>query len=447
MPKAITIYTCTKCDAQFPKWEGRCRECGGWGTLKEAVVTKQRSVPAPTIVDFSSVQASTTTGILPTGYAEFDRVLGGGLVPGALILLGGDPGIGKSTLLLQTANQLAKSTNETVLYISGEESAEQVKGRLDRLGAPAPTLRFLGDPAIESITQGIEQLRPRLAIVDSLQTITSHTNPGNGRVKQLQAATEELMRVAKQTGVPILLIGHVTKQGAVAGPKTLEHLVDVVLYFEQGEHGPYRILRSVKNRFGSIQEIGVWQMAQGGLEEVANPAGTFLHERRSDAPGSAITALLQGSRVFLIEIQALVAKTQFKYPQRRASGIDLNRLQLIIAVLSKRLGLPLNYADVHVNVIGGIRANEPSIDLAIALAIASAVKNVALPTDLVAIGEIGLQGEVRKVNELERRLETAGRLGFSTVLTPAQDATVPQSVNNHYATSDVREAFEIVFPR
>ena len=428
MGKTNKIYRCANCDAQYPKWEGRCRECGKWGTLKEEIRAAQiaSSAKAGQVIDFSAVSSESAIPRESTGSNEFDRVLGGGLIPGALILIGGDPGIGKSTLLLQiTANiAMREDSPRPVLYVSGEESAEQVKNRLDRLNtssANAKNLKFLGSADIETICATIADLRPSLVIIDSLNTIRSEGGLV-GQPSHLKRATERLMTIAKQTNIPIFLIGHVTKERQMAGPKTLEHLVDAVLYFESMEGGgPYRILRAVKNRFGGVQEIGVWRMTNDGLIEVSNPSAAFLKERLTNVPGSTVTALVRGSRVFLLEVQALVSKPRFGYPQRRATGFDLNRLQLLIAVLSKRLRLPLAYYDVHLNIAGGLKADEPAMDLPVALTIVSALKNTALPADLIVIGEVGLQGEIRGVANLEHRLEEAARLGFKQALIPNQE--------------------------
>lgn len=446
MAKTKTLFRCTKCDAQFPKWEGRCRECGAWSSLVEDVIVARTPSKPAAIVDLRNVQNAKDGVRLTSGLSEFDRVLGGGLIEGSLTLLGGDPGIGKSTLLLQVAVKIAEQKNESgrtgALYVSGEESAEQVRERLTRLGDIPENFKFLGDSTVEAIRSGVDQLRPALLIVDSLQTVRSSAVTTLAKPSELKTVTEELMNIAKQTGTAVILIGHVTKGGAVAGPKTIEHLVDAVLYFEHGEGGPYRILRAVKNRFGSIAEIGVWHMTSGGLTEVSNPSGAFLGDRKTIAPGSTVGAVLEGSRVFLVEIQALVTKTRFGYPQRRAAGFDLNRLQLIIAVLSKRVGLPLAYYDVHLNVVGGLKLNEPSADLPVALAIVSALKNIPVQHDLVAIGELGLQGEVRNVPDLERRLDEAARLGFSNALTPGQASTHKKSIDA-IQTPSVQEAITI----
>lgn len=448
MSKPITLFVCQKCDTQFPKWEGRCRECGAWETLTERQTTRKTAPghsPA-TVVKFSSLVSGEAEGRLSTRSDEFDRVLGGGIVTGELVIIGGDPGVGKSTLLLQAARDIAEfNTAGSVLYVSGEESGEQVKQRLDRLGSTPDNLHFLGDSSLAAITDAIQQTRPVLAIIDSLQTIQGNRGAVVGKPSDLRDATEALMALAKTSGTPIFLIGHVTKDGAVAGPKVLEHLVDAVLYLEASEASTLRVLRAAKNRFGGINEVGVWKMAESGMVQVPNPAGTFLSDHIPDAPGAALGAVMKGSRVFLIEIQALVTKTKFGYPQRRATGYDLNRLQLLIAVLQKRLSLPLQYMDVHLNVVGGLKINDPATDLTVALAIASATKNQTIQGKMLTIGEIGLQGELRPVNQLERRIEEAARLGFNTALVPQQPIDKLQRTSTVHTATTVAQAFETVF--
>lgn len=451
MPKPTKIFVCSKCDAQFPKWEGRCRECGAWETLNEQTTAQSHkpSTTKPTIIDFSSIEASAAAARQPTGITEFDRVLGGGLVAGALMLLGGDPGVGKSTLLLEVARERAiKDNSRSALYVSGEESAEQVKIRLDRLALAskyAPTnLKFLGEPTVLAIESAVYDLRPALVIIDSLQTLRDESGLPTTKPSEARAAVEKLMALAKQTNTPIIIIGHVTKSGAVAGPKVLEHLVDVVLYFEMAADGSYRILRAAKNRFGSIAEVGVFHMTNQGLQEVSNPSAIFLSDHRAQAPGAALAAILEGSRIFLIEIQALVTKTRFGYPQRRSTGFPLNRLQQLLAVLNKRLNLPLNYYDVHLNVVGGLTADEPAADLAVCLAIISALKNKTLPESLITIGEVGLQGEVRNVAALEQRLEEAARLGFKSALIPKQKISTI-AMPEIMAIDSLTEALDFIF--
>lgn len=445
-PKSTRIFVCQKCDAQFPKWEGRCRECGAWDTLTE---TSSKNIIPPSKLNASVVKFSTLTGNsaesrVLTQSTEFDRVLGGGIVKGTLAMIGGDPGIGKSTLLLQTTRMIAETNPEqTILYVSGEESGEQVKQRLDRLGSTPDNLAFLGDSSLDSIASAIQQTKPLLVIVDSLQTIQGKNGSVVGKPTELRDTTEFLMTLSKSTNTSIFLIGHVTKDGAVAGPKVLEHLVDAVLYLEASDASSLRVLRAVKNRFGGVNEVGVWQMANQGLVEVTNPGGTFLSEHLPEAPGASLTAVMKGTRVFLIEIQALVTKTKFGYPQRRATGYDISRLQLLIAVLQKRLRLPLDYSDIHLNVVGGLKINEPATDLAVALAIASAFQNKIVRKKMLAIGEIGLQGELRAVAQAERRIEEALRLGFKEVVMPQQKVDNVSDKVQIYTASNLSDAIEI----
>lgn len=448
MPKSNKIFACQKCDAQFPKWEGRCRECGAWDSLDEQPILTKVSPgrSSASIVKLASLGDSNTQQRLSTESNELNRVLGGGIVAGTLAMIGGDPGVGKSTLLLQAAKSIAeKNESGSVLYVSGEESGEQVKQRLDRLGQAPDNLNFLGDSSLEAIVSAIQQTRPLLAIIDSLQTIQSKNGAVVGKPAELRDATETLMNLAKTSGTPLFLIGHVTKDGAVAGPKVLEHLVDAVLYLESTETNTLRVLRAVKNRFGGINEVGVWQMTEQGLTEVTNAGGTFLSEQRPEAPGAAITTVMKGSRVFMIEIQALVTKTKFGYPQRRVSGYDMNRLQLLIAVLQKRLQLPLGYMDIHLNIVGGLKINEPATDLAVALAIISAQKNQVVRDKVIAVGEIGLQGELRPVTQLDRRIEEAVRLGFNEIVIPQQKLGKPFDGIKIYPASTLTEAIEISF--
>lgn len=435
MSKRPTIvYVCEKCDAQSPKWMGRCTECGAWGTLKESVRTVQKrtgslGVPAAeveTLADVSVRKEDRT----PSGIHEFDRVLGGGVVVGSVTLIGGDPGIGKSTLILQVAGRLAESGRQ-ILYVSGEESSAQVKVRFERLGLKTTNLKFLGGTDVDTIIATIVQQAPHMAVIDSVQTLQCEdVDADPGSVSQVRAATSKLVEAAKAHHIPIILIGHVTKQGNVAGPRTLEHLVDVVLYLEGDEHHLFRVLRSVKNRFGSTSEVGVFDMQRDGLHEVANPSAVFLAERHPTNPGSIVTAVVEGSRAFLVEVQALVTRTNFGYPQRRAAGFDLNRLQLLIAVLMKKANLYLSNQDVHVNVAGGFRLNEPAVDVAVCLAIASAAKGKPMAADTAAFGEVGLAGELRAVSQTEKRLEEIKKMGFKHVLMPVTRLShTPASLN------------------
>lgn len=418
-----TIYECQKCGAQTTKWAGRCLDCGAWGTLVEVMKSESQKVmaaekiPTGKVVNFNEVTGKDFARI-KTGLGEFDQVLGGGIVPGSLVLLGGEPGIGKSTLVAQLAASISDES-KTTLYVSGEESAEQVKMRLDRLGLNSKSLQFLGETNIDIICSTTTKLKPALAIVDSIQTMATPELPSEaGSVNQVRACTVKLLEVAKKNNIPIFIIGHVTKEGQVAGPKTLEHLVDTVLYLEGDRFHAYRLLRTVKNRFGSTDEIGIFEMQSGGLKEVKNPSAIFLEERDENIAGSAITCVVEGSRPLLVEIQSLVSRTYFGYPQRRSAGFDLNRLQLLIAVLGKRASMNLGTHDVHLNVAGGYKIQEPACDLAVLLAVASAFKNKTLPRDMIIFGEVGLGGEVRATGQAEKRINEAEKMGFKEVLTP-----------------------------
>jgi len=420
--KIEKIYTCSKCDAQFLKWQGRCTECGSWGTLGENISVKKtkksnlsQAIPAEleSLSDVSADQEEKS----PSGIREFDRVLGGGIASGSLILLGGDPGVGKSTLALQVAGRMA--TAQTVLYVSGEESSTQVKNRFNRLDLQTDRLKYLGETDLAVIIATIEKHRPALVIIDSIQTLSfEEVESEAGSIGQVKAVTARLAEVAKSTNVPIVLIGHVTKDGSVAGPRTLEHLVDVVLYLEGDKYHAFRVLRAVKNRYGSTNEVGVFDMKTKGLQEVKNPSRIFLADRKKDNPGSVVTAVVEGSRAFLVEIQALVSHTSFGYPQRRANGFDINRLQLLIAVLMKKAGLSLGAQDIHVNVAGGFRISEPAVDLAVCLAIASAMKGRPVSPQTAIFGEVGLGGEIRQVNNPEKRIEEIFKMGFENLVMP-----------------------------
>lgn len=416
--KASVVFVCERCDAQFPKWQGRCTECGAWSTLKEQTrVSRPRVGRTSEVVTLSEV-GSGAEQRLSTGLREVDRVLSGGFVPGSLTLLGGDPGIGKSTLILQIAALLA--AHHDVLYISGEESAEQVALRFRRLKVSAPSLKFFAETDVDAVVATIDRTRPALAVIDSIQTLAAGAVPSEaGSVPQVRASTVKLLNLAKSAGVALVLIGHVTKEGAMAGPKALEHLVDTVLYLEGDRYHAFRVLRAVKHRFGSTNEVGVFDMRDNGLREVDNPSAVFLAERQG-GPGSVVTCTVEGSRAFLVEIQALVNPTHFGLPRRTSAGIDPNRLQLLLAVLTKRCGLRLGAQDVFVNVVGGVRVTEPAADLAIALAIASATTGQPVHPKLVAIGEVGLGGELRSVSHLERRLKECAQLGFSSVVMASQ---------------------------
>jgi DNA repair protein RadA/Sms len=432
MPKAKTIYRCSDCGADYAKWQGRCDTCGEWNTLVEEMSAPKvaagggaarriggaRSlaeggnvVATPRLRDVSGSEAKRWK----TGIAEFDFVLGGGIVPGSMILIGGEPGIGKSTLLLQVAAQLEQG-GHSALYASGEESALQVKLRADRLGGAAADVSLLSETNLETILATSAAAAPAVLIVDSIQTVyTSDLEGAPGNVGQVRECAARLMRYAKESGTTVFVVGHVTKGGGIAGPKTLEHIVDTVLYFEGESTLDHRILRATKNRFGSVDEIGVFRMSEHGLEPVANPSELFMGDRASHASGSAVTALLEGTRPVLVEIQGLAAKAGFGTPQRVATGFDGRRLALLLAVLDKRAGLSFAQLDVFVNVVGGMRLQEPGGDLAVAAALASSVYDRALPADAVFIGEVGLGGEIRAVSQIERRVAEAANMGMTRV--------------------------------
>ena len=415
--RSRTIFACQECGAQSPKWEGRCPQCDQWNTLVSTTVTPRSKRDAWVGVDSADVQelssvSTETTPRIGTPFQELDRVLGGGIVPGALVLMAGDPGIGKSTLLLQTSAYLAQQGHR-LMYVSGEESAQQLRLRAQRLGISGEGLFFLGETEVEEILARLDSLQPFLAVVDSVQTLFSQDVPSVvGSVAQVRECTRRLMQWAKARGVPILLAGHVTKDGSVAGPRALEHMVDVVLYLEGDTLSPYRILRGAKNRFGSTNEIGVFQMGGQGMEEVQEPSLLFLSSRLQGTPGSVVIATMEGSRPLLAEVQALTTPTVFTQPRRIATGVDFHRLLLVTAAATKRLGIPLGDQDIIVNVAGGLRVEEPAADLGIALALVSSFRNVPCDPSTVAAGEVGLGGELRRVPQLDRRLGEAAKMGF-----------------------------------
>ncbi|OGL74008.1 DNA repair protein RadA [Candidatus Uhrbacteria bacterium RIFCSPHIGHO2_02_FULL_57_19] len=426
MPLAIP-YVCAKCDAQYPKWVGRCSECGGWGTVAEGRISgqetqKSRATPGKTVA-FDQV-AGVDAKRSPTGIGEVDRVLGGGVVRGSLILLAGEPGIGKSTLVLQIAEKLGGP----ILYVAGEESPSQIKLRAERLGVSGSGLKFLPETDIDTVAATVAAERPTLTVVDSIQTMRVPDGGEPGGPGGIRAATSRLAELAKREGTTTLVIGQVTKDGGIAGPKTLEHLVDVVLTIEGDEHRAFRILRSAKNRFGGTDEVGVFRMGPSGLEEVINPSEAFLAERSGSAVGSVVTATVQGSRPILVEVQALTSRAAFGTPVRRANGFDGNRLLMLSAVLEKHGGVSLGNLDLYVNVVGGLTIDEPAADLAVAAAISSTAKGVPIDRATVVFGEIGLGGEIRSVPHLDRRLAEATKLGFSRSVTPASAKSVAEAL-------------------
>ena len=421
-PKAKTVYRCTECGADHAKWAGRCDNCGEWNSLVEEIQARTTGKrPAASgergsaVVQKLSAVAASDSPRWKSGIAEFDFALGGGIVPGSMILIGGEPGIGKSTLLLQVAARLQSSQHRT-LYASGEESPLQVRLRADRLADGAGDVEFVAETNLETVIATAVAARPDVLIVDSIQTLyTADLEGAPGNVGQVRECAARLMRFAKESGTTVFVVGHVTKGGGIAGPKTLEHIVDTVLYFEGENTLDHRILRATKNRFGSVDEIGVFRMTESGLDPVTNPSELFLGNRQEIASGSAVTALLEGSRPVLIEVQALAAKAGFGTPQRVATGFDSRRLSLLLAVLEKRAGLHFGQLDVFLNVVGGVRMQEPAGDLAVAAALASSVYDRATPADAVFIGELGLGGEIRPVSQVERRIAEATNMGMSRI--------------------------------
>jgi DNA repair protein RadA/Sms len=426
--KLRASYVCQQCGYETPQWYGKCPNCGEWNTLVETV----KEVPGratSTERRISGGQAAKPQRLsevrhieknrLKTGFSEFDRVVGGGIVPGSVTLLAGDPGIGKSTLLLHVLAHIGG------LYVSGEESAEQIKLRAKRLGIDGDNIAILSETSVESIVSSLGDLgnlgekMQKLVIVDSIQTLSSTDLEGMaGSVGQIRRSAEVLIAAAKSQSIPVMIIGHVTKEGAIAGPKVLEHMVDTVLYLEGERFANARVLRTLKNRFGAIEEVGIFEMVETGLKEVSNPSALFLQDRVKNVPGSVVTVILEGTRPMLVEIQGLVVPSQLAVPRRVGNGVDYNRLQLLVAILSKRLGLPLGGFDVFVNVSGGLKIAEPAADLAIAMAILSSFRNKPLDPKTAVFGEVGLLGEVRSVGSEERRIKEARRLGFPTLLSP-----------------------------
>ncbi|TLM63579.1 MAG: DNA repair protein RadA [Deltaproteobacteria bacterium] len=421
--KQKTVYSCQQCGLQSPKWLGRCPDCGQWGGLVEetvAVTKGGKALPAAAGAPPLRLHEVSVVGEerRPSGCGEFDRVLGGGTVPGSFILIGGDPGIGKSTLLLQAAERWAALG--PVLYVTAEESARQVKLRAERLGVGAGDLFLLAENALEAILERVRDLKPAFLVIDSIQTVfTGGLESAPGSVSQVRECAGKLMQLAKGEGVATFLVGHVTKDGAIAGPRMLEHMVDTVLYFEGDAGHPYRILRAVKNRFGSTNEIGVFEMKDVGLAEVPNPSELFLAERPQDAAGSVVVASIEGTRPILVELQALVSGTAFGNPRRTAMGIDANRVSLLVAVLEKKVGYTLLAQDIFLNVAGGVKLNEPAVDLGVVAALASSHLNRPVAARTVLFGEVGLAGEVRAVSRPELRVKEAARLGFDRCLLPA----------------------------
>ncbi len=426
--KTKKIYVCSECGAQFPKWMGKCTTCGSWNTVEEELVTQTPQNSKVSVMSAPSLSSSSPKSIRAietsdesralTGMGELDRVLGGGLVKGSLVLVGGDPGIGKSTLLLQICEYMGKENK--ILYVSGEESQRQIKLRADRLGITTENLKVYSETNMSYVIDTVFREKPDILIVDSVQTMYNpeiQSTPGN--VAQIRDTASVLMKIAKENSISVFLVGHVTKEGSLAGPKVLEHIVDCVLYFEGERHQSCRILRAVKNRFGSTNEIGVFDMTGSGLEEVPNPSMALLSGRPENAPGSCIVCTMEGTRPVLAEIQALVSPSSFGNPRRMTSGPDLSRSLMLMAVLEKRGGLRLSTYDAYVNIVGGLRISEPAADLGIVLALASSFKNAAIDHGTVVIGEVGLTGELRACSFLETRISECEKLGFNRCIVPA----------------------------
>lgn len=424
MPKLRTRYVCSQCGYESSGWLGKCPSCLSWNTMVEETVEtapspdmKRLLADLPPSVPLSEVNAAEGFRI-GTGSAELDRVLGGGIVPASMVLVGGDPGIGKSTLILQVCSKI--SSLKRVLYVSGEESVQQIKLRADRIGLECSRLYMLSETCFERIEAVLERDKPELVVIDSIQTMYSEKlNSAPGSVSQVREVTGNLLRISKKQGITVFIVGHVTKEGAIAGPRVLEHMVDTVLYFEGDRRQDYRILRAVKNRFGSTNEIGLFEMSDRGLTDVQNPSSVMLEGRTENQPGSVVVGLIEGTRSMLVEVQALVCPTSFGMPRRMATGLDYNRLAMLMAVLEKKVGMQLHSFDAYLNVAGGLKVEETAADLGVVAAIASSFRNTPVSGDTVLFGEVGLTGEVRAVGQSEKRLSECARLGFKRCIMPA----------------------------
>ena len=451
MAKAKSIFFCTDCGAETPKWMGRCPGCGAFNTMQEHIekpVAPGRAVAAPIGVSRQPQSISQVTEgdeiRFFTGLGELDRVLGGGAVVGSLVLVGGAPGIGKSTLLLQICDQLCKERR--VLYISGEESERQLKLRAQRLGVAPEELLILSQTRLADILDAVNEVKPDILIVDSIQTMYNEQNESApGSISQVKDCTMAMMQLSKQEGLTVFVVGHINKDGNIAGPKVLEHMVDCVLYFEGDTNSSYRLLRAAKNRFGSTNEIGVFEMADSGLVEVPNPSQMLLEGRPESASGTCVACVMEGTRPILAEVQALVCKTSFNVPKRTADGFDFNRAALLLAVTEKRAGLKLSLFDAYINVIGGLQLDEPGADLPVVLAIASSYRDAVIPSDLAAIGEVGLTGEIRSVSNMNQRLSEVARLGFTKCIIPrngSEKLEIPKQLTI-YKVRNIHEAIEV----
>lgn len=452
MAKSKTVFFCKECGFESGKWLGQCPSCKQWDTfVEEPVIKKSKSATGGNVrlqpsepTKLSNVTTSEDERIL-TGIEEFDRVLGGGMVRGSLVLVGGDPGIGKSTLLLQTCKKLVDKQHN-ILYISGEESLKQIKMRAERLGAFTGELLLLSETNLDIIEETLKKLLPEVVVIDSIQTMyKEEIGSAPGSVSQVRETTATLMHLAKGLGITIFIVGHVTKEGVVAGPRVLEHMVDTVLYFEGENQASYRILRAVKNRFGSTNEIGVFEMRSSGLEEVLNPSEYMLQGKPEGESGSIVACSIEGTRPILVEVQALVCQTNFNMPRRTAAGTDYNRMNLLMAVIEKRLGIQLSSCDAYINVAGGMKINEPALDLAIVMSIISSYKNRAIDSKTIVFGEVGLTGEVRAVNQAEQRVIEATKMGFEICILPqANKEVISDSKIKLVGVKNIREAVNII---
>ena len=451
MAKSKTVFFCTQCGNDTPKWQGKCPSCGAWNTLEEHIERPAAPGRAKSTMPGSGRTPKTISEVdsgdeirFSTGMGELDRVLGGGAVEGSLVLVGGAPGIGKSTLLLQICNALC--AQRSVLYVSGEESERQLKLRAQRLGVSPEKLYILAENRLSDILSAAEETKPDILIVDSIQTMYSDENESSpGSVSQVKDCTMSLMQLSKSDGITVFVVGHINKDGNIAGPKVLEHMVDCVLYFEGDPNTSYRLLRAAKNRFGSTNEIGVFEMLDSGLKEVPNPSQMLLDGRPEGASGTCVACVMEGTRPILAEVQALVAKTSFNVPKRTADGFDFNRAALLLAVTEKRAGMKLNLFDAYINVIGGLRLDEPGADLPVVLAVASSYRDTAIADDLVAIGEVGLTGEIRSVSHMSQRLQEVARLGFKKVIIPkygSEKLEIPGGLEV-FRVRNLREAIEM----
>lgn len=450
MAKSQTVFVCSSCGNESSKWLGKCPACGAWNTYYEEKIVKEKSTGSKFKAKAETVKLKEVEinayERYKTGYEELDRVLGGGLVQGSLVLIGGEPGIGKSTLILQICDKV--KMDAPILYVSGEESGSQIKMRADRLKIDNDDIFFLGETSMQLIEETIDNIKPGLLIIDSIQTIYSDdVNAAPGSVSQVREVTSKIMMTCKKQNITTIIIGHVTKDGNIAGPRVLEHMVDTVLYIEGERYFTYRVLRGVKNRFGSTNEVGLFEMREEGMVEIDNPSDIMISDRADNPSGSIIVATLEGTRTMLIEVQALVTPTAFGMARRTGIGVEFNRLVLLLAVLEKKAYIPLSNQDAYVNVVSGIKLDEPAADLGIALAVASSFKNIAISTGLVAIGEVGLTGEIRSVNSIEKRVREAERLGFTQCMIPESSKKQLKNKGNIevIGVRNIREAIQMAF--